>query len=496
VTQDVDISRLSVVKRAARLLLGSLDAKSLVTAIREVSEEVLGADGAVLAVNEDGGCVSVDTLGAVDWSREVHDAAVERCVRQHARLLDEKNNRALAYAGRFGDATYVVELKTRSRQALQGADVQMVDLLAEFATAALRNVALYYEVEERRAAVLELNQTKSDLIAMLAHDFRGPLTSIVGFADLAGEVGSLTDEQRDFLQTIKDSALQLNELATDTLTLARLERNEVALQLAEVDLLHLITSIVAQHTERRTVSVSFEGTGDAHVTGDEDRLRQVFANLIDNAIKYTPEGPDPVITITGGADTVEVAVRDYGIGIPAGEMSRIFDRFSRASNARKHRISGTGFGLFLSKQLVRLHGGTIAVESVEGAGSTFTVVLPRRADRRNAPRTVLLLDNRRDASYLAQGLQDAGYRVILVSTIEEALTTADAQPLDAVLLTGAERLDNHAAVQFRTFGREYDLPIIAVGTPSPRLGAAATLPSPVRIADLAGALDQLLLPKR
>ena len=265
-------------------------------------------------------------------------------------------------------------------RALRNTDLFVFDLIAEYFSVAVRNVSLYNEVEERRSAVLELNQTKSDLITMLAHDFRGPLTSIVGFADLTSEVGEVTDEQRDFLETIKGSAMQLSELATDTLTLSRLERNEVTLQLTETDLAELIGSIVAQQKDRRHVELTVDG--NTHVTGDEDRLRQVFTNLIDNAIKYTPNGPDPRVRVTGNEDSVTVVVRDFGIGIPAGEISRVFDRFSRASNARKMRISGTGFGLFLTKQLVQLHGGTIAVESEEGRGSTFTVVLPRRVDRR------------------------------------------------------------------------------------------------------------------
>ena len=189
-----------------------------------------------------------------------------------------------------------------------------------------------------------------------------------------------------------------------------------------------------------------------------------------------------------------VVIRDFGIGIPAGEISRVFDRFSRASNARKMRISGTGFGLFLAKQLVQLHGGTIAVESEEGRGSTFTIVLPRRADRRYAPRTVMLLDQERDRSFLAYGLQEAGYRVLIASNIEEALAMADAQPFEAVVLATPEALSNEAAVQFRAFSRERGVPLVAIGsTVSPRLGAATTLMRPAAIGDVVAALDRLLV---
>ena len=482
--------RLFALTRTARRLFTTLDAATVVTIVREAIAQLLGAEARLLAVAEDGTSVAVDELGAVDLSAGVLDPLVDKAVRQRVRIVDENEPRAIAYAGRFADATYVLEVRPRQGRTLRSTDLFVFDLIAEYFAVAVRNVSLYHEIEERRSAVLELNQTKSDLITMLAHDFRGPLTSIVGFADLTSEVGDVTDEQRDFLETIKGSAMQLSELATDTLTLSRLERNEVTLQLAETDLGELIESIVAQQKDRCHVELVI--SGDAHVTGDEDRLRQVFSNLIDNAIKYTPNGPDPAIWVTGGEDDVTVVVRDFGIGIPSGEISRVFDRFSRASNARKMRISGTGFGLFLTKQLVQLHGGTIAVESEEGRGSTFTVVLPRRVDRRYAPRTVLLLDQDRDRSFLAYGLQEAGYRVLVATTIDEALATADAQPFDVLVLSAPEALSNQAAVQFRAFSRERNIPLIALGASSPRLGAAATLMRPAAIGDVVAAVERLL----
>jgi len=490
-TLEEEHDRLLALTRIARRLFTTLDAAAIVATVREAVAHLLGADARLIAAAQDGAALVVEQLGVTDWTGAAPDALVERAVQQRVRVVDERYTRAIAYIGRFGDASYLLEIRPRQGRSLRSVDLFVFDLIAEYFSVAVRNVALYNEVEERRSAVLELNQTKSDLITMLAHDFRGPLTSIVGFADLTSEVGPVNEEQRDFLETIKDSAMQLSELATDTLTLSRLERNEVTLQLSETDLGELIGSIAAQQKDRRHVELTIDG--DAHVTGDEDRLRQVFANLIDNAIKYTPQGPDPRVRITGGNDDVTIEVEDFGIGIPPGEISRVFDRFTRASNARKMRISGTGFGLFLTKQLVQLHGGTIAVESEEGKGSVFTVVLPRRADRRFAPRTIMLIDQERDRSFLAYGLQEAGYRVLIASSIEEALATADAQPFDAVVLATPEGLSNQAAVQFRAFSREHDVPLIAIGgSVSSRLGAAVTLMHPAAIGDVVAALDRLL----
>lgn len=483
--------RLLALTRAARRLFTALDAHALVTTVRDVIRQLLGLEAKVLAVRDDGASVAVEELGVMDWDQAQHDTPVARAVVEHVRFLEDKETRAIAYAGRFGEAHYVLEVKTHAPHTLRNTDLFVFDLVAEYFTVAARNVSLYHELDERRSAVLELNQTKSDLITMLAHDFRGPLTSIVGFADLTGEVGEINEEQHEFLETIKRSALQLSDLATDTLTLSRLERNEVALTLTDVDVADLVRAIVHRSSDRRPVELSV--LGDAHVTGDDERLRQVFANLVDNAIKYTVEGPDPQVRVEGKPDQVIVTVRDYGIGIPAGEISRIFDRFSRASNARKMRISGTGFGLFLTKQLVQLHGGTIAVESEEGKGSTFTVALPRRVDKRAAPRTIAILDPERDRSFLAYGLQEAGYRVITASTLEEVLAIVDAQTVDVVIVAAPDQLTRALAVQVRAFARDREIPTVAIGSESKaQLGAAVTLQRPVLIGDVVTALERVL----
>lgn len=483
--------RLLALVRAARRLFTAFDASELVAAVIGVTHELLGARARVLAANPAGVIVDVERLGREPARATDADERVTRALANKERVVDESGRRAVAYAGQYGDDRYVLDVSVGGARRLRNTDLFVLDLIAEYFSVAARNVALYHELDERRSAVLELNQTKSDLIAMLAHDFRGPLTSVAGYADLIGETGTLNSEQTEFLDFIKRSVRQLSELATDTLTLSRLERNEVGLQFAEVDVNALARSVAEQYADRRRVKLRSDG--DAHIMGDEDRLRQVFSNLIDNAIKYSLGTESPTVEILPGRDDVTVRFRDRGIGIPPGELSTIFDRFSRASNARTLGISGTGFGLFLTKQLVQLHGGTIAVESRQGEGSTFVVTLPRRVARSVVPRTVVVFDQERDGSFLAYGLREGGYRVRTAGTVDEMQAICDAEGLDAVIVNPDEvELGSEEAAKLRAFSRDRAVPIVAIGTNGGRrLGAAATVPKPVLAGDVLAVLERL-----
>jgi PAS domain S-box-containing protein len=475
--------------RAARRLFTAFDARELVATTKEVTRDLLGAQVRVLDVGAAGASVEVSELGEERAGRFTDEYAAS-AVAAKGRVVDEVGSRAVIFAGHYGDRSYVLDVTATGSRRLRNTDMFVLDLIAEYFTVAARNVALYRELDERRSAVLELSQTKSDLIAMLAHDFRGPLTSIVGYADLLGEVGELGAEQREFAESIRRSALLLSELAADTLTLSRLERNEVTLDLSDVDLAALMHEIADRYADRRPVEIAV--TGDPRVIGDEDRLRQVFSNLIDNAIKYSPGQDAPLVQIDGGEAWVTVKVTDRGIGIPASELSIVFDRFSRASNARKLGISGTGFGLFLAKQLVALHGGTTAVESREGEGSTFCVTLPRRVARSAARRTIALIDRERDGSFLAYGLREGGYRVRPAATVDEVLALADAGSLDVVVIdVDEEEFGAEQAAKLRALSRKRNIPLIAVGDAGPRLGATATVPKPAIADDVLAVLERL-----
>jgi len=276
---------------------------------------------------------------------------------------------------------------------------------------------------------------KNDLIAMLAHDFKGPLTTIVGFADVLAEDDRFDDEARKFLNMISSSAMRLASLATDTLALSRLEQNELALNLEEFDLVGLVREIVRVFSVTRQIELRTDRP-ELVVAGDPARLRQVFENLIGNAIKYSPSGESVEVFLRAKGRGVEISVRDHGIGIPDADKPKLFGRFARAGNARAMGIGGTGFGLYLSKTIVEMHGGTIAVDSQEGAGSTFRVFLPSSITaQRPKHRRFILVDADGDArSYIAHTLRDDGSSATVVATGKELIDAIDETRFDAALV--------------------------------------------------------------
>jgi signal transduction histidine kinase len=187
------------------------------------------------------------------------------------------------------------------------------------------------------------------------------------------------DTIRESLEVIEEESDRLAQLIDNLLDASRLQAGQLSLNKSDFDLARMATRIVQEfrtQTERHTLEVDFPADYPL-VHGDIERLRQVLSNLISNAIKYSPD--QGKITVSGRYDEHEiyVAVSDQGIGIPAGERERIFDRFYRIDSALSRRTQGAGLGLYLVKSVVEAHGGRIWVSSTPGQGSTFVFTLPR-----------------------------------------------------------------------------------------------------------------------
>ena len=348
-------------------------------------------------------------------------------------LSADSTRLAMPVPGTSGRNEWVLDIRS-ARGVFGKNDVFAIDILGRYAAIAIQNVSLFSELQSQRASVIRLNALKDDLIAILAHDFKGPLTTISGFTELLEQKALQGDDAQDALRTIRQSAMRLAALADDTLAISRVEQGDLDLAADPVDIALIAEQSAQVVGAQREVRVS-ANTPDVVVRGDPSRLRQVLDNIIGNAVKYSPGGEPVEVSVIQTERAVRISVRDCGIGVPAAEMKLIFERFRRASNAKQSRIKGNGLGLYLAKTLVERHGGTIQVQSTVGAGSTFTVVLPRMRDGMGGVlRVAVLTADEHLAPYLAYELRTHGLAVRQDKTLTALLERLALEPADVVLV--------------------------------------------------------------
>jgi PAS domain S-box-containing protein len=484
--------RLTTLTAVARGIFAALEPHALVEALFGGVRELIGAESRLFVARPNGGFALTADLLVPERAPAAGDPFVESASRSDGTFLaDDEHRAALRIPGSLGQTRYILDI--RSDRRLHQADVFAVGLLGQYFAVAARNVELYSELQARRAAVVELNQVKNDLIAMLAHDFKGPLTTIVGFADVLAEDERFDEESRKFLTMISSSAMRLASLATDTLALSRLEQNELTLELEEFDLVALVRDIVRVFSVTRAIDLRTDRP-ELRIAGDPGRLRQVFENLIGNAIKYSPGGEAVEVFLRAKGRGVEVSVRDRGIGIPDADKPKLFGRFARAQNARALGISGTGFGLYLTKTIVEMHGGTMSVESREGEGSTFRAFLPAAvAAPRPRHRRFILVDADGDAkSYVAHTLRDDGFAATVVADGTELLATIDELQFDAALVD-TERVGMPLDEFVRRVAGRAALIRIDAGAVEESPGWDAYLVKPFLTKDLQSAIDAAIM---
>jgi len=229
-----------------------------------------------------------------------------------------------------------------------------------------------------------LERIRKDFVANVSHELRTPLTSIKGYIEALID-GAKDDPQKcaEFLGIIQKHSDQLNALLADLLQLSTIESGQYQWQRGIVlipEMIDKAVHLLQPQARKKGQEISTglaEGVGT--LTGDADKLIQVLINLIDNAIKYTPNGGRIRVEARQREDAVEIAVSDSGIGIPAKEIPRIFERFYRVDRARSREMSGTGLGLSIVKHIIEAHGGKVSVESQVGKGSRFVVTLPKQS---------------------------------------------------------------------------------------------------------------------
>ena len=230
--------------------------------------------------------------------------------------------------------------------------------------------------------IRRLEQVRRDFVANVSHELRTPLALIKGFAETL-RMGGMDDKKnrKEFLEKIERHADRMTSLVADLLDLTAIESGQRALQSEPVNLSELLRELIDSLKPmafRKEIDLvgTFDGPAPL-VPGDRFQLRQVFVNLIENALKFTPERGTVTIGIDLQNRFATVLVKDTGIGIPAPDLPRIFERFYRVDKARSRELGGTGLGLSIVKHIVEAHGGTVSVESAPGNGSAFAVSLPR-----------------------------------------------------------------------------------------------------------------------
>jgi PAS domain S-box-containing protein len=238
-------------------------------------------------------------------------------------------------------------------------------------------------LSEQNERLRELDRLKDEFIALVSHELRTPLTSIHGYLELLldGGAGDLSEDQQRFLTVVERNSKRLMQLVGDLLFMAQVEAGKLALELEEVELRELVGECLEAArpiADDRGIELVAEVEETPSMLGDRSRLTQVLDNLISNALKFTPRSGRVSVRVSLAGDDVLVEVEDTGVGIPADEQERLFERFFRSSKASEQAIPGTGLGLTIAKAIVERHEGSITIESTEGVGTTVRVRLPVR----------------------------------------------------------------------------------------------------------------------
>lgn len=230
--------------------------------------------------------------------------------------------------------------------------------------------------------IRRLEKMRSEFIANVSHELKTPITSVKGFTETLLD-GAMEDEEalHHFLTIIHKESDRLHRLINDILHLSKIEQDMVPLELEPVNISEIVKHVadtVRKDVEKKGLELIIPDNREIWIEGQKDRIQQVVLNLVSNAVSYTPKGGKIWVSVVEGDNELEISVKDTGIGISKKDLPRLFERFYRVDKGRSRNSGGTGLGLAIVKHLVESHHGEIKVESEEGKGTTFTVILPRK----------------------------------------------------------------------------------------------------------------------
>lgn len=364
----------------------------------------------------------------------------------------------------------------------------------------------------------ELSTLRHEFLSTVTHELRTPLTSVKGSLQLVlGKASALSPIERELLAISLKNTDRLIRLINDILDISQLELGKMDLTFGTVAPTSLVEEAIAGlrgYASGRDIAISCELDPDLPlISGDRDRLIQVLTNLVSNAVKFSPTGGRVLVRVTRERSELRLAVRDWGVGIRASDHGRLFQRFQRLHPGRSEE-PGTGLGLAISKAIVDRHGGRIAVESAEAAGSTFTLVLPLPADPAStvvgagtvatlgARRpTLLLIDDDADFGTVLEVSLGGAYRLLRVERGVQALDIARVERPDLILLDvvlpDLSGYDVLRILQHSEATRH--IPVVMLTVQPERmlargLGAADVVAKPVDVEELRRAVERTLRP--
>ena len=316
-------------------------------------------------------------------------------------------------------------------------------------------VALYAELDEKAEHLRRADEMKSKFLSNMTHEFQTPLNSVLALTRLLLERadGDLSDEQEKQVRFIRQATEDLSELVHDLLDIAKVEAGKVAVRPSNVtvsDLFGTLRGLMRPLQANDAVALIFESdAGALRLFTDEGKVSQILRNYISNALKFTERGEVRVSAHPVGDGTIEFEVTDTGIGIAPQDQGRLFHEFGQVPNRLQAKVRGTGLGLSLSKRLAELLGGSVAVRSALGEGSTFSLRLPMTAagfelsdvapettpNRPHAVPLALIVDDEETARYvLRRSLSAVGCGVIEAANGESGLQRAIAESPDVIFL--------------------------------------------------------------
>jgi signal transduction histidine kinase len=411
------VEELSLLLDAARRLAASLEPEVVVATVVGTIARAVRAEGGRAALiriengrlaaisDHDGEAVQTRKIdfplafAPAEMLRAIESGQAVGCSREQLEpeLAQVFGSSATGFAWapvRFGGQLYGVVTATSDRHLFEWPALRMLEGVADLAGLAIGNaerlrmeLTRTSELQAHADRMAELEKIKSDFLKVASHELRGPLAILKGYVSMLSD-GSLALDSpaaARVFTVIGAKLREVSDLVEQMLETARLEDSRLQLRLERQELAGVLNEAAERigplAAGNHRLDLAFD-VDSVPVLADRDRLLTIVTNLMDNAVKYSPAGGRVEVRLSTRAGTAQITVRDHGLGIAPADLPKLFTRFGRIVTPGNSHIPGTGLGLYFARELARMHGGDITVDSEEGAGSTFTVSLPMTVDRR------------------------------------------------------------------------------------------------------------------